>query len=297
MTPLLIAFTGLLALLLPVTALAQSFANVYAARYMESVNPLCTVLPCNWVGMGSQGLSMYVFSKIILTLEIGIIAAAIVCLFIAAAQMVFSSTEESSVKDAKSAYIYIITGLAIIGMSHLFVNAFSPGTFAPAAGFQGGAGANLVNTVAIGTGVTNVISYIKLIIALSLLVNIVLQSFRLINSQGEDEQTKKAKGRLISGFIGAGIIMLANAIVSAVAPNFLGGGPSIFIVEIAGIANYMLMILGFLAVMTIFIAGILLVVSFDESLKDKAKSMIKTSVIALIVVLMSFALVQAFILL
>ncbi len=264
---------------------------------MESVMPLCNVLPCNWVGLGSAGLSMYVFSKIILTLEIGIIAAAIVCLFIAAAQMVFSSAEESSVKDSKTSYIYIITGLAIVGMSHLFVNAFSPGTFAPpGSGLAGGAGANLVNTAAIGTGVGNVISYIKLIIALSLLVNIVLQSFRLISSQGEDEQTKKAKTRLIGGFIGTGIIMLANAIVIAVSPATFGG-PALLVMEIAGIANYMLMILGFLAVMTIFIAGVLLVVSFDESLKDKARSMIKTSIIALIVVLMSFALVQAFILL
>lgn len=250
----------------------------------ESIAALCGVIPCGAVGGGAEGLSAHVFARIVTALEVGIIAAAIINLFVAAAQMVALSSEESTVKDSRNAYIHIITGLAIIGLARWFALAFSPAN----------TGIALVNTGVVEEGVSNIVVYFKMIIAITLTVNIVIQAFRLISSQGQEEQVKKARERFIAGFIGAGVILLANVIATSIVPGY--GGSSALALEIAGFANYLLTILGFLALLAIIAAGVLLIVSVDEGLKDKAKNIVKTAIVALIVVLVSYAFVTAFIL-
>lgn len=274
--PRILRTVGLWVLFLP--SIAHAF-------YIDpsSVMMLCDIVPCNASGGGAAGLSFYVLDRIVAALEIGIIAAAIICLFIAAAQMTAFSSQENTVTESRTSYIYIIIGLAIIGLARWFVTAFSPVD----------TGSALVNTDIVEAGIGNIVIYFKLIISVTLTANIVLQAFRLITSQGQQEQVDKAKKRLIAGFIGAGIIMLANVIVVSVLPGFASSGA--IAIEIAGIANYILAILGFLSVLAIVAAGLLLVVSVDESLKEKAKSIIKTSIVGLIVVLTSYALVTAFI--
>ncbi len=274
--PRILRSIGLTALLIPLSAHAFDIDG-------SSVMMLCGIVPCSAAGGGATGLSFYVFDRIVTALEVGIIAAALISLFIAAAQMVAFSDQENTVTESRSAYIYIIAGLVVIGLARWFVLAFSPVN----------TGAALVNAGVVEEGIGNVVIYLKLIVAVTLMVNIVVQAFRLITSQGAQEQVDKAKKRFIAGFIGAGVIMLANVIVVAVLPGF--GSSSVLAVQIAGIANYILMILGFLSVLAIITAGVLLMVSLDETLKDKAKNIIKTSVVGLIVVLTSYALVTAFI--
>ncbi len=274
-------------ILLPCTALLLALLPHAAHAFQidaSSVMALCNVLPCSGGGGGAAGLSDYILEKIVTAMEVIIVAIAIISLFITAAQMVAHSTEESTVKDTRTSYIHIITGLAVVGLCRWFVLAFSaPNT-----------GAQLVNTDVVESGLVNIVMYFKMIISLSLMVNIVVQAFRLITSQGAQEQVDKAKTRFIASFIGAGIMMLANVIVLSVIPGY--GGSTDLAVEIAGIANYILVIMGFLSLLAIIVAGVLLIVSIDEGLRDKAKNMIKTSMIALIVVLTSYALVTAFIL-
>jgi hypothetical protein len=54
-------------------------------------------------------------------------------------------------------------------------------------------------------------------------------------------------------------------------------------------------ILGFFALLGFIFAGILLLLSVTESMKERAKSIMKTSAIALIVVVLSYAFIYAFI--
>lgn len=269
---------GLQALLMP------RLAHAYTINEW-SVNVLCGILPCTGGGGGATGLSLFVMNRIITAMEVIVVAVAIIVLFINAVRMTVLSSQENTVTESRTSYVHIISGLAIIGLSRWFVLAFSPPN----------TGAALVNTGVVEQGVGNIVTYFKLIIAITLLVNIAVQAFRLITSQGQQEQVDKAKSRFIAGFIGAGIIMLANVLVISVMPGF--GGSSQIALEIAGMANYLLMILGFLVLLAIVTAGVLLIVSVDEGLKDKAKNIIKTSIVALIVVLTSYALVTAFIVL
>ena len=270
-----LAIAALGALLLPVSVHALSIDY-------SSVQALCGIVPCTSGGGGAAGLSTYVLDRGVAALEVGIIAAAIISLFVAAVQMVAFSAQENTVNESRTAYIYIITGLAVIGLARWFVLAFSPVE----------TGTALVNASVVEEGVGNIVTYFKLIIAVTIMINIVVQAFRLITSQGQQEQVDKAKKRFIAGFVGAGVILLANVIVVAVLPGARSGEIAI---EIAGIANYFLMILGFLALLAIIVAGVLLIVSIDEGLKEKAKTVIKTCIVGLIVVLVSYALVTAFI--
>lgn len=273
-------FLSLTALLM---ALPPTIVHAFAID-ATSVSVLCSILPCNGAsGGGAAGLSAYVLDRIITAFEVGIVAAAIISLFISAIQMVAFSTEENTISEARQSYIHIITGLVIVGLARWFVIAFSPPN----------TGTALVNTDMVTQGVGSVVTYLKLITSITLLVNIVVQAMRLISSQGEEAQVTKAKDRFIAGFIGAGIIMLANVIAVSVVPGY--GGSVQLAVEIAGIANYILVILGFLSLLAMVIAGIMLIVSIDETMKDKAKNIIKTSLIGIIVVLTSYALVTAFI--
>lgn len=274
---LLLPLAGLGALLLPFSAHAFQIDPT-------SIASLCGIIPCSGAGGGAEGLSAYLLSRSITVLEVGIIAAAVISLFAAAVQMVAFSSEENVVTESRTSFIYIITGLAIIGLARWFAMAFAPVA----------TGAALVNAGVVESGISNIVTYFKLIIAVTLLVNIVLQAFRLITSQGQQESVEKAKKRFIAGFIGAGIIMLANVVVVGAMPGF--GGSTLIGLEIAGIANYMLVILGVMSVLAIVVAGVLLMVSIDEGLKEKAKMIVKTSIVALIVVLTSYALVTAFIL-
>ena len=87
--------------------------------------------------------------------------------------------------------------------------------------------------------------------------------------------------------MGVGLTMLAGAIANSVNPQ--SGSSSNLALEIAGVANYLMTIVGFMAVVTIILAGVFLILSVSDSLKDKAKTIIKTAVVALIGVTVSYA--------
>ena len=244
---------------------------------------VCGIVPCSGGGGGAAGFSGYIAGTIVPALEVGIIAVALISLFYSAAMMSLFSSEEGAVKDARTSYIYVITGLAITGFAHWISLAFAPAN----------TGGGLVNEQYVVSGVDNVVFYFRIIVAVTLLVNIVVQAFRVIASQGKQEDTDKAKKRLIGGFIGAGVIMLANSIVASAAPGF--GATTIAAQEMAGIASYITTLVGFMAVLAIVVAGVMLIVSADEGLKDKAKNVVKTAVVALIACFVSYALITAFI--
>jgi hypothetical protein len=246
-------------------------------------NGLQGILP-NSAGGGVAGLSQYIATNILAALEIGFIALAVVMLFVYAASFVFAGHDENAVTESRLAYVHAITGAALVGLAHLLVQAFSPTE----------TGSNIVNVAPLKTGFGNVVFYFRILLAIALTFNIVYQGFRLIMSQTQ-EDGEKARKRLLYGFIGVAIVLLAQAIVRAFdVEGVLGGtgSPTGIAVEIVGIANFLLTLIGAMAVFALIIAGVLLLVSVDESLKDKAKTIVKTTVITLAVVLVSFALVN-----
>lgn len=247
------------------------------------MGPVCGYLPCTAYGGGANGLVNYLVERVVVALEVGFVAVAILTLFLAAANMVIFAEQEDVVKQSRTQFVYAIAASAVVSLARWIALAFSPES----------TGADLVNTAVVNSGVGNVITYIKLSLSILLIANIVIQGMRIVNSQGEQEQVEKARKRLIASFIGAALILLANRIVLALNPQ-LGGSPQLA-VELAGLANYLIAIVGFGAVVVIIAAGVTLILSVNESFKDKAKTMVKTAVIALVAMLVSYALVTAFI--
>ncbi len=270
--PILLA----LAALIPTRALALQIPGDWTI--------LCGVVPCTGAGGGgAAGLSAYIFETFVNAIELGFVAAAVLVLFFATVSMVMFSGDENVVKEGRTAFIYTIAGAAVVSLARWFALAFSPTEV-------GGA---LVNQGVTDTAVDIIVTFFKLLLSVILTVNIVIQAMRLISSQGEQDQVDKARKRLLAGFIGVAIVLLANTLIVNVTPTL--GNSSNIAREISGVANYLVTILGFAAVVAIIVAGIMLVVSADESLKDKAKTLIKTAIVALVVVLVSYALVTAFI--
>lgn len=240
------------------------------------------IQPPGTTGGGMAGFVTYV-GQLIPALYGMFIGFAFLMLFVYAATMILYSNDESAKTEAKSAYVYAMIGMAVVGISGFIAQAIMPsGT------------ASIVKPADVDPYLNNIVTYAKGAVSIALIVNIVIQGFRLVLSQGEQEYIDRARKRLFYSFVGAVFVILAQAIVLAVDPSqssTLDG----LTAEGVGIANFLLTFVGAGAVIAIIIAGIFLVVSVDESLKDKAKTIIKSSLITLIVVVVSYALVNTFI--
>ncbi len=270
--------------LLPAVILGLMLPASAAAYELEpSWNVLCAYIPCSTWGGGAFGASGYVFSKVVLAMEGVFVAAAGLALFFAAARMTAQSHDEGAVSESRQAFIHAIAGAGVVGFARWLVMAFSPVE----------TGSALVNTEYISQATINIITYARLILSTLLLANIVVQAFRLITSQGADDQTDKAKNRLLASFIGVGFVLLANVVMVAVNPEL--GNVSQIGIEIVGIANFLITLFGFGCVIVIALAGFTLALAADDGLKDKAKNMIKTAIIGVIILLVSYALVNEFI--
>ena len=84
------------------------------------------------------------------------------------------------------------------------------------------------------------------------------------------------------------MVMLAQPILSAVTPGAFNNEINN---NIVGIANFLATIFGVGAVLAFIVAGIMLVVSINETVKDRAKTLMFTAVVAIIIVISSLALV------
>lgn len=283
-------FLALLAALLPVSVHAfdipQNFCSIGVAFGLSG----------NCGGGGAEGLADYAAFYGINTVGVVFLAVILAMFFTFAVRLIVGSNDENTIREAKVGYAHAITGAAIVSLAALFVWAFSP--------YPGiGPGGALVNECPVQLGFTNAIKYFRIILGAAMLVNLIIQGARMISAQSQ-EDAEKAKKRLLYGFVGVGIVLLANRMVLAVFPDTVpcsggggggaGGDSSIISIEMVGIANFLLAAFGLMVVVAIIIAGIYLVVSVKEDNKEKAKQIIKTSIVALAVIIAAFAIVNAF---
>jgi len=185
------------------------------------------------------------------------------------------SRNDSAMGEAITAYGQAFAGATVVLGSYVLAQAFGTvGSITP---------------TEVETGIiAGVVSYIMQIVGAVLILNIVIQSFRMMTSQDEGG-ISGARNNLIYSFMGAAIVMLGAAILDMVRPGAFNHGINQHIV---GIANFLGVFFGLLAVVAVIVAGIMLVVSVDESLKDRARSMIIAALVAIVVVMVSLGLIQ-----
>lgn len=237
------------------------------------------VLPCG--GGGVEGANLYFWGTMFPILRIAFIGIALVSFVYYAVQLMFARQEESAISEAKSAYEMAIFGCGVVMLTTIIVETFTPGT-----------PDEFIKDAPLRTGLGQVILFLKLALSVVVLMRITIQGVRLILLEGQAEgELDKQKKQFFNGIVGVGAILLANSMVNAVIP---GANSAIIGVEMVGLANFLLALAGGLATVAVIVAGFMLILSIDEALKDRAKKTISGAIIALVVILCAYVLVNYF---
>lgn len=262
----------LFGLLSPIAAMAQ----------MIPPCPVGSVLPCpaGIYANGALGLVAYVTMIIFPAIRTGFIGVATVMFAVYAGRLLFQADEDQTVTDIKNAYSSAVTGAVFISIATFIVDSFGR----PAS-------AVLVNPVPITFAINNVIGYFKIIIGVLLSIVITTQGIRLMLLQGQEAEIEKLRKRFLYSLLGVGVILLANVIVEAVQP---GANSVVINEEVRGIVNFALELFAGLAVLSILVAGAILILSPDESSKETARKIVFATVISLIVVLSAYSIINYF---
>ncbi|MBI2117799.1 hypothetical protein HYT95_02770, partial [Candidatus Peregrinibacteria bacterium] len=141
----------------------------------------------------------------------------------------------------------------------------------------------------IRTGIENATEYFQLLVGAFVSFYVTYQGIRLIALQGKEEEVSKQKAKFFHGLIGVAVVLLADSIVRAVQP---GSNAGILSNEIKGIANFLITLFGLLTVVAFMASAAALMLSVDESWKEKGKKGMFGSVIVLIVVFSSWAIIN-----
>lgn len=201
------------------------------------------------------------------------VAVAILMFLYYGVRLLVEGDEESTVTEVRSAYRYGITGAAIVSLTSLILRSVGQSAVTRT---------TLVNTTAASEAMGLVTDYYRYMVAAAVSAIIVYQGVRLIVAQGDDAEIQKQKKGFFFTLVGVSVILLVDALVGSFLPA-TGGHP--FAIQLVGIANFLLNILGALAVLTFIAAGFFLVISTDDTLKEKAKKTMFTTVVTLVVVL------------
>ncbi len=264
------------------SAILLAAAPVAVQAQINAINP-CPVpgVPC--VNTGGVAGAVAIFANILVpAIRIAFIGLLVLLFFYYALRMILESEEESTITDSKNAYSNAIVGAAMVSLASMIVEGFGQSSLT---------NDTLVNSAPVITGLSNVILYIRLMVGTSASALIAFQGIRIVLLQGQESEIEQQRKRFFHGLLGIAVILLANSLVNAVLP---GANSGVIAEETRGITNFMLEIFGFLAVLSFVVAGIFLVVSTEEALKDRAKKILFGTTIAIIIVMCAYVITNFF---
>jgi len=261
------AFLGALSALLPGVALAVSNPNPAIIR-------TCVVPGISCLG---GDLASYIDATLIAGARLAFTGTLVASIIFYGIRRLFTPESDNAMTETRQSLEYAFVGVVLMLGAELIASSFV--TY------------GVVNPAGVNTVFQNITIFLRAVVSIALLANITIQGFRMIMASEEGEVAKGRK-QFLYGCLGAAIVLLASPIVT----TLTGRNSSTALVELTGIANYVITIFGILAVVAVIVAGAMLVISVDESMKEKAKKLITASLVALIVVICAAALVNFFIL-
>jgi hypothetical protein len=124
--------------------------------------------------------------------------------------------------------------------------------------------------------------------------------FRFISAHGEEEAVTKAKNIFKWGFIGLIFVILADPLITKVfypeSQQVTDAEAQEFTKQMVAVLKFLLTFLGILAFTALIVSGFLYITSFgDEEKHSTAKNIIISSIIGILLILSSFALINIFI--
>ncbi len=235
-------------------------------------------------GSGATYVAQFLVPSLLREVMIAFWGIAAAFVFYYAVRAVLEAHKEEASKDLAHSFIYVFSGFAIIALSGAFatgfgVNSFSPGLF------------TTVNPLALDVGIRSVADFIIRMSAGIFTLGVVATGLKMIASQGEASNFDKWRKVLVANCLGVVLMLTAFFVIHAISDVNAG----LLISEMRGFAMYMLTLIGFACVIALIIAGILLIVSVDESLKDRAKTIVIGTLISLVIVMACYTLLLVFI--
>lgn len=231
-----------------------------------------------------QLIAGFVYQRIVTQVLLAFWGVAAGAVFYYGARLVLDSYKDQALSEVNTAFINLLIGFAIIACSAALASAFST------SGLSSDAVADIQPDL-VASSLDSVRRFIIAFSAAIFVLIVTIAALQMITSRGEEGEFDKWRKVLVGAVTGVVIMFLADAIVLAVAER----DALLILEELRGIAMFLLTIIGFLCAVAIIVAGVLLIVSIDESLRDRAKTTIISTLIALAVVMASYAIIATFV--
>lgn len=240
-----------------------------------SIPQFCFALYCPSNTTGAGTLCVFIEAHILSQGLIAFYGIAGAAIFYYAVRMIVESYNESAYSTATQSFVFVFFGFCVIAISMAFANSFY---------FTINPGGNL------GNGLNSIIDFIIQAAAGVFVLIVVIAGLGMITTQGDQAAFDKWTKVLRNNCMGVVLMMIAFFIMHAVTDINAG----LIVLQMWGLAMFLLTIIGFVCIIALIIAGILLIVSIDESLRDRAKNIIIGTLIALVVVIICYTMILTF---
>lgn len=227
---------------------------------------------CN-AGVGAQALSTFIIGHVFKEGLIAFWGISLVALLYYGAQMIINSSKDQAYTDTSSSFLNALIGFVIIAAASTFASSFTA-----------------YNPSGLGPVLAKLSSTLVYASSGVFILMATLAGLQMVLTQGEDAEFTKWQKILLGNIIGVIVMFLSSILVNAV----MAGDEVSIIGEMKGLALFMLTVLGFIGVIALIVAGIMLIISIDESLREKAKSIVIGTLITLVFVLASYTLIIIF---
>ncbi len=235
-------------------------------------------------GPGAIAFRDFVQNRIIsqaLTAFYGITAVGV---FYLGLKTIVESDKEDSYSTLNNATLTMFIGFGIIATASIFANTFT------SSGFSSDV-VSSINLSGLTGSIYDVGRFLRNLSFALFVLMITLAGVQIVSNPGDEGTVSSQKKILTGSCIGVMIMLIAQAIVTSVSST----SPNAILTELAGIAQFTLTFIGFLAGAALILASIFLIVSIDEGLQGKAKTIIIETLIALLVTIVCYGIIRTFV--
>lgn len=247
------------------------------SAYLAGTLGLLAPLPC--FAQGMQALADFIFDFI--AGEIFMVMGGVVLIFVFyyGVRMILESHNENALTDARKSFVYALMGFAVLAITFPLMDAFIQGNEEMP-----------INVAPIIPQFNNIIQYLTFVARGIFVLLLTFHGLRILAAQGNESEFDAARKGIIANVIGVVLMGVADAIVLGI----YGNDPDVIALEIAGIAAFIVAMIGALSMLAFIVAGVMLIVSVNESLKDKAKNIVIGTIIAMVICFGSYAIIATF---